>query len=110
MNRSIIIILFSVWDCFFQPATGAQARQDPKIPTYVLNGAGALNASNRSITQHSLRIDNKKIKHTAIAASITIRGEQSEPKRLAWWTYALPASQGLLMPCSKIQSGGFTRR
>jgi hypothetical protein len=79
MNRSIIIILFSVWYCFVQPATGAHAQQDPKTPPYALNGAGVLNASNCSITQHSLKIDNKKINYTAIAASITVRGEQSEP-------------------------------
>jgi carboxypeptidase C (cathepsin A) len=72
-------MLFSVWDCFFQPATGAHAQHDPKTPPYTLNGAGLLNASNRSITHHSLETDNKKINYTAIAGSITVRGEQSEP-------------------------------
>ncbi|RLB90769.1 MAG: hypothetical protein DRH50_11900, partial [Deltaproteobacteria bacterium] len=75
MNRCIIIILFSVWYCFFQPATGAYAQQEPKTAPSALNGAGVLNASNRSTTQHSLKIGNKKINYTATAASITVQGE-----------------------------------
>ena len=79
MNRWIIIILFSVWNCFFHPVTGAYAQQEPKTAPSALNGAGALNALNRSTTQHSIKINNKKINYTATAASITVQDKQSAP-------------------------------
>jgi hypothetical protein len=61
MNRWIIIILFPVWHCFFQPAAGVYALEEAKTAPSALNGAGVLDVSNRSNRPHSLKIDNKKI-------------------------------------------------
>jgi len=79
MNRFIIIILFSVWYSFFQPVTGAYAQKEPETAPAAQNASGILNALSRSVTQHSLKIDNSVINYTATAASIMIQDGQAEP-------------------------------
>jgi carboxypeptidase C (cathepsin A) len=108
MNRWIIIILFSAWHCFFQPAEGAYAQEEEaKTAPSALNGAVVLDASNGSTTQHSLKIDNKKIDYTASAASITVQSEQSAPVgRIFYISYCVQQKGQGKRPLTFVFNGG----
>ncbi|WP_027354642.1 S10 family serine carboxypeptidase-like protein [Desulfosarcina sp. BuS5] len=66
-----------------------------------------LDASNRSATQHSIEIDNKKIKYTATAASITVQNEQSEPVgRIFYISYCVQQKGQDKRPLTFVFNGG----
>lgn len=107
MHRCLIIIFFSVWCCLFQPIAVAYAQQEPEKTPDDLNSAGVLNASNRSTTRHTLKVNRKKFNYTATAASITIQNEKSEPLgRIFYISYRIQPKTPNKRPLTFVFNGG----
>lgn len=107
LRSRILLMLAIIWLCSPQPALviGASAKAQVQIKS--LSEQAVLDASNRSITTHTLKVGKAKFDYLATAASITAYDKQSKPVgQIFYIAYMLERQDERPRPLTFVFNGG----